>query len=59
MGLGFRIFTATWNVGGKTPNNGINLEDFLLVEDSADIYVIGCVKYLKMNWFFSLINYKS
>ncbi|GMY11321.1 type I inositol polyphosphate 5-phosphatase 5 [Fagus crenata] len=37
----FRIFAATWNVGGKTPNNGLNLEDFLQAEGSADIYVLG------------------
>ncbi|CAK9320605.1 unnamed protein product [Citrullus colocynthis] len=45
----FRIFVATWNVGGKTPNNGINLEDFLLVEDSADIYVIGFQEIVPLN----------
>ncbi|KAF8377282.1 hypothetical protein HHK36_030657 [Tetracentron sinense] len=37
----FRIFVATWNVGGKTPSNGLNLEDFLQVEGSSDIYVLG------------------
>ncbi|POO02827.1 Deoxyribonuclease I [Trema orientale] len=37
----FRMFVATWNVGGKTPNNGLNLEDFLQVEGSSDIYVLG------------------
>ncbi|KAL6225219.1 hypothetical protein ACLB2K_004070 [Fragaria x ananassa] len=37
----FRIFVATWNVGGKSPNNGLNLEDFLQVEGSSDIYVLG------------------
>lgn len=37
----YRIFAATWNVGGKTPNNGLNLEDFLKVEGSSDIYVLG------------------
>ncbi|KAK9271830.1 hypothetical protein L1049_002195 [Liquidambar formosana] len=36
-----RIFVGTWNVGGKTPNNGLNLEDFLQVEGSSDIYVLG------------------
>ncbi|KAI9117071.1 hypothetical protein K1719_012070 [Acacia pycnantha] len=36
-----RVFVATWNVGGKTPNQGLNLQDFLLVEGSADIYVLG------------------
>lgn len=37
----FRVFAGTWNVGGKTPNHGLNLEDFLQVEGSADIYVLG------------------
>ncbi|XP_057422098.1 type I inositol polyphosphate 5-phosphatase 5 [Lotus japonicus] len=37
----FRIFVATWNVGGKSPSYDLNLQDFLLVEGSADIYVLG------------------
>ncbi|XP_021630201.1 type I inositol polyphosphate 5-phosphatase 5 [Manihot esculenta] len=37
----FRIFVGTWNVGGRTPNFGINLEDFLQVEGCADLYVCG------------------
>jgi hypothetical protein len=41
MSLDCRICVATWNVGGKTPDPGLNLEDFLQVEDSADIYVCG------------------
>ncbi|KAL8472073.1 hypothetical protein ACS0TY_028702 [Phlomoides rotata] len=36
-----RVFVGTWNVGGNTPNHGLNLEDFLQVEGSADIYVLG------------------
>ncbi|KAG8640960.1 hypothetical protein MANES_13G091400v8 [Manihot esculenta] len=36
-----RIFTGTWNVGGRTPNSCLNLEDFLQVEGCADIYVCG------------------
>jgi len=35
------MFVATWNVGGKTPNNRLNLQDFLQVEESPDIYVLG------------------
>ncbi|KAM7274660.1 hypothetical protein ACFE04_016526 [Oxalis oulophora] len=37
----YRIFVSTWNVGGKTPEDGLDLKDFLLVEGSADIYVCG------------------
>ncbi|KAI6699612.1 hypothetical protein NL676_013936 [Syzygium grande] len=36
-----RIFVGTWNVGGRTPNNTLNLEDFLQVEGSSDLYVLG------------------
>ena len=39
--LSLRVFVATWNVGGRTPNNDLNLEDFLLVEGTADIYICG------------------
>ena len=36
-----RVFVATWNVGGKSPHSGLNLDDFLHVHDQADIYVLG------------------
>lgn len=36
-----RVFVATWNVGGKSPSYDLNLQDFLLVEGSADIYILG------------------
>ncbi|KAK9134322.1 hypothetical protein Syun_013652 [Stephania yunnanensis] len=45
----FRIFVSTWNVGGKTPNNSLNLEDFLQVEGSADIYVLGFQEIVPLN----------
>ncbi|CAL5046892.1 unnamed protein product [Urochloa decumbens] len=37
----YQMFVGTWNVGGKTPNNRLNLQDFLQVEESPDIYVLG------------------
>lgn len=37
----FRVFVATWNVGGKTPDIDLRLEEFLQVEGSSDIYVLG------------------
>uniref|UniRef100_A0A0D3GED6 Inositol polyphosphate-related phosphatase domain-containing protein n=1 Tax=Oryza barthii TaxID=65489 RepID=A0A0D3GED6_9ORYZ len=37
----YRMFVATWNVGGRTPNKRLNLQDFLQVEESPDIYVLG------------------
>ncbi|KAK6791957.1 hypothetical protein RDI58_011038 [Solanum bulbocastanum] len=44
-----RVFAGTWNVGGKTPNHGLNLEDFLQVEGSADIYVLGFQEIVPLN----------
>ncbi|KAI3669265.1 hypothetical protein L6452_40493 [Arctium lappa] len=37
----FRVFVATWNVGGRSPDYALDLEDFLQVEGPADIYVLG------------------
>ncbi|KAK9037720.1 hypothetical protein V6N11_022622 [Hibiscus sabdariffa] len=45
----FRIFVATWNVGGKTPNSDMNLEDFFIMEGSADIYVCGFQEIVPLN----------
>ncbi|URE02973.1 endonuclease exonuclease phosphatase family domain containing protein, partial [Musa troglodytarum] len=44
-----RVFAGTWNVGGRSPNNGLNLEDFLQVEGSADIYVLGFQEIVPLN----------
>ncbi|CAF1737337.1 unnamed protein product [Brassica napus] len=32
---------STWNIGGRTPNNNLNPEDFLLIEGTADLYICG------------------
>ncbi|XP_077224989.1 DNAse I-like superfamily protein isoform X2 [Tasmannia lanceolata] len=45
----FRILVATWNVGGKTPHKGLNLEDLLQVEGSSDIYVLGFQEIVPLN----------
>ncbi|XP_047335110.1 type I inositol polyphosphate 5-phosphatase 5 [Impatiens glandulifera] len=37
----FRIFVGTWNVGGRAPHQELNLEEFLQVEGSSDVYVLG------------------
>ncbi|XP_047956833.1 type I inositol polyphosphate 5-phosphatase 5 [Salvia hispanica] len=44
-----RAFVGTWNVGGNTPNHGMNLEDFLQVEGSADLYVLGFQEIVPLN----------
>ncbi|XP_068641187.1 type I inositol polyphosphate 5-phosphatase 5-like [Aristolochia californica] len=45
----FRIFVGTWNVGGRCPSPDLNLEDFLQVEGSSDIYVIGFQEIVPLN----------
>ncbi|XP_058079165.1 type I inositol polyphosphate 5-phosphatase 10-like isoform X2 [Magnolia sinica] len=45
----FRIFVATWNVGGKPPDNELNLDDFLRVDDQSDIYVLGFQEIVPLN----------
>lgn len=38
-----RMFVGTWNVGGKSPNEELNLADWLNSSAPADIYVLGYV----------------
>lgn len=45
----YRVFVATWNVGGKTPHSGMNLDEFLQVEYQADIYVLGFQEIVPLN----------
>ncbi|XP_072975013.1 type I inositol polyphosphate 5-phosphatase 10-like isoform X2 [Typha angustifolia] len=45
----FRIFVATWNVGGKPPHMGLNLNDFLPADDHSDIYVLGFQEIVPLN----------
>uniref|UniRef100_A0A1D1Z1F3 Type I inositol 1,4,5-trisphosphate 5-phosphatase CVP2 n=1 Tax=Anthurium amnicola TaxID=1678845 RepID=A0A1D1Z1F3_9ARAE len=44
-----RIFVATWNVGGKPPYNGLNLDSFLPEDDQSDIYVLGFQEIVPLN----------
>ncbi|KAL5216119.1 hypothetical protein ABZP36_007520 [Zizania latifolia] len=37
----FRIFAATWNVAGQTPDMELNLNDLLPSDDHSDIYALG------------------
>ncbi|KAL9451104.1 hypothetical protein AB3S75_012787 [Citrus x aurantiifolia] len=45
----FRVFVATWNVGGKTPHSGLNLDDFLQVDGQSDIYILGFQEIVPLN----------
>ncbi|WCJ19056.1 Type I inositol polyphosphate 5-phosphatase 5 [Euphorbia peplus] len=45
----FRAFVATWNVGGKSPDDAINLDDFLRIDNQADIYVLGFQEIVPLN----------
>ena len=41
QGLICRICVGTWNVGGRFPPSDLDIEEWLDMEDPADIYVIG------------------
>ncbi|KAI0501785.1 hypothetical protein KFK09_016730 [Dendrobium nobile] len=45
----FRIFVATWNVGGKHPHDGLNLGNFLMENDGSDVYVLGFQEIVPLN----------
>ncbi|KAJ4968397.1 hypothetical protein NE237_015098 [Protea cynaroides] len=45
----YRIFVATWNVGGKSPPGYLNLEDWLHTSPPADIYVLGFQEIVPLN----------
>ncbi|KAF5200171.1 Type i inositol polyphosphate 5-phosphatase [Thalictrum thalictroides] len=45
----YRIFVATWNVGGKSPPSYLNLEDWLHTSPTADIYVLGFQEIVPLN----------
>ncbi|XP_024927777.3 type I inositol polyphosphate 5-phosphatase 10 isoform X1 [Ziziphus jujuba] len=45
----FRVFVATWNVGGTSPHTSLNLDDFLQVDNQSDIYVLGFQEIVPLN----------
>ncbi|XP_068649772.1 type IV inositol polyphosphate 5-phosphatase 7-like [Aristolochia californica] len=45
----YRIFVATWNVGGKSPPSNLSLEDWLHTSPPADIYVLGFQEIVPLN----------
>ena len=36
-----RVCVGTWNVGGKLPPDDLDIDDWLGVNEPADIYVLG------------------
>ncbi|KAK4486742.1 hypothetical protein RD792_006688 [Penstemon davidsonii] len=48
--LGFcSMFVGTWNVGGKSPHDGLDLNDWLRTKAPADIYVLGFQEIVPLN----------
>ncbi|GKV05766.1 hypothetical protein SLEP1_g17736 [Rubroshorea leprosula] len=47
--LNLRMFVGTWNVGGKSPHEGLNLRDWLKLPAPADIYVLGFQEIVPLN----------
>ncbi|XP_041027058.1 type I inositol polyphosphate 5-phosphatase 8-like [Juglans microcarpa x Juglans regia] len=47
--VNLRMFVGTWNVGGKSPQEELNLRDWLRSTPSADIYVIGFQEIVPLN----------
>ncbi|KAI4300151.1 hypothetical protein L6164_033561 [Bauhinia variegata] len=47
--LNLRMFVGTWNVGGKSPTESLNLRDWLKSPSPSDIYVIGFQEIVPLN----------
>nr|XP_043632839.1 type I inositol polyphosphate 5-phosphatase 10 [Erigeron canadensis] len=43
------VFTATWNVGGKSPSSDLNLDNLLQIHRQSDIYVLGFQEIVPLN----------
>ncbi|XP_011074107.1 type IV inositol polyphosphate 5-phosphatase 3 [Sesamum indicum] len=44
-----RICAATWNVGGRVPPHDLDLDDWLDIDEPADVYVIGLQEIIPLN----------
>ncbi|WOL08909.1 hypothetical protein Cni_G17662 [Canna indica] len=45
----YKIFVATWNVGGRSPPKNLNLLDWIHASSPADIYVLGFQEIVPLN----------
>ncbi|XP_071707588.1 type I inositol polyphosphate 5-phosphatase 10 isoform X2 [Rutidosis leptorrhynchoides] len=44
-----RVFTATWNVAGKSPSSDLNLDNLLQIHCQSDIYILGFQEIVPLN----------
>nr|XP_043614719.1 type IV inositol polyphosphate 5-phosphatase 3-like [Erigeron canadensis] len=44
-----KVSVNTWNVGGKIPPEDLNIEDWIDVDNPADVYVIGFQEVIPLN----------
>lgn len=44
-----RVFVGTWNVGGRLPPDDLDIEDWLEMEEPADMYVLGLQEIIPLN----------
>ncbi|XP_028763921.1 type IV inositol polyphosphate 5-phosphatase 3 isoform X2 [Neltuma alba] len=44
-----RVCVGTWNVGGRLPPEDLNIDDWLGIDDPADIYVLGLQEVVPLN----------
>ncbi|XVF39014.1 hypothetical protein PTKIN_Ptkin01aG0001800 [Pterospermum kingtungense] len=44
-----RICVGTWNVGGKVPPDDLDIDDWIHINEPADIYVIGLQEIVPLN----------
>ncbi|XP_059452921.1 type IV inositol polyphosphate 5-phosphatase 3 isoform X2 [Corylus avellana] len=44
-----RICVGTWNVGGKLPPDDLDIDDWLDIDEPADIYVLGLQEIVPLN----------
>uniref|UniRef100_A0A7C9CZH4 Inositol polyphosphate-related phosphatase domain-containing protein n=1 Tax=Opuntia streptacantha TaxID=393608 RepID=A0A7C9CZH4_OPUST len=44
-----RVTIGTWNVGGRAPCDGLEIDDWLGVKEPADIYILGYQEVVPLN----------
>ncbi|XP_044512218.1 type IV inositol polyphosphate 5-phosphatase 3-like isoform X2 [Mangifera indica] len=44
-----RIHVSTWNVGGKSPLDDLDINDWIDINDPADVYVLGLQEIVPLN----------